>query len=243
MSASRRPSTSPPPSSTFCRTWLNVRRDLIQFFDDKELQKLADDVRTSEGACCAKVAALLNRASDQIHDKLCPAAERIGMYDVLEAHRWMVAERKLLHRDISHGNIIVEAKDAPHIQRFTDTKRPIFINEVLHGPPAPPMARLLDMDHCTRLKTTRAQVESDGDEDEGPLESCTGTPIHPGAPSSETSPSNTLLGKRAHGSLTGDARSKRMRKTGDDEPLGAASQAAPDPPRLLEGEGENISGL
>ncbi|KAF9491985.1 hypothetical protein BDN71DRAFT_1368818, partial [Pleurotus eryngii] len=56
-----------------------------------------------------------------------------GMYDILEAHRWMVAERKLLHRDISHGNIIVEAKDAQNIQEFKGKKPPAFINKILHG--------------------------------------------------------------------------------------------------------------
>lgn len=45
----------------------------------------------------------------------------------------MVAERKLLHRDISHGNIMVEAKDAWKIKKFEGKKPPIFIDEVLHG--------------------------------------------------------------------------------------------------------------
>ena len=45
----------------------------------------------------------------------------------------MVSERKLLHRDISHANIVVEAKDAPKIEKLKGPKRPVFINEVLHG--------------------------------------------------------------------------------------------------------------
>ncbi|KAF9491969.1 hypothetical protein BDN71DRAFT_1433575 [Pleurotus eryngii] len=81
-----------------------------------------------------------------------------GMYDILEAHRWMVAEHNLLHCDISHGNIIVEAKDTPNIKEFTDTNQP-----------APPMARLLDMDNCAKLNTLQAQTTLDGDEINGPL--------------------------------------------------------------------------
>ncbi|KAJ8703526.1 hypothetical protein PTI98_002143 [Pleurotus ostreatus] len=98
-----------------------------------------------------------------------------GMYDILEAHRWMVAERKLLHRDISHGNIVVEAKDAWKIKKFEGKKPPIFIDEVLHGKHAPPMARLLDMDNCANLD--RRKMKSKGGKgDDEPLRCRTGTP-------------------------------------------------------------------
>ncbi|KAF7437574.1 hypothetical protein PC9H_004416 [Pleurotus ostreatus] len=98
-----------------------------------------------------------------------------GMYDILEAHRWMVTERKLLHRDISHGNIVVEAKDSPQIPKFTG-KPPIFINEVLRGEPAPPMARLLDMDNCARLDTMAGETKTVVDATDQPLRYRTGTP-------------------------------------------------------------------
>lgn len=45
----------------------------------------------------------------------------------------MFSERKLLHRDISHGNIVVDAQDATGIVRLTGEKRPVYINEVLTG--------------------------------------------------------------------------------------------------------------
>ncbi|KDQ29985.1 hypothetical protein PLEOSDRAFT_165664 [Pleurotus ostreatus PC15] len=101
-----------------------------------------------------------------------------GMYDILEAHRWMVAERKLLHRDISHGNIVIEAKDAKKVRKLKGTKPPIFINEVLHGEPAPPMARLLDMDNCANLDTSKVKSEGEGETEDSdePLRYRTGTP-------------------------------------------------------------------
>ncbi|KAJ8703510.1 hypothetical protein PTI98_002128 [Pleurotus ostreatus] len=101
-----------------------------------------------------------------------------GMYDILEAHRWMVAERKLLHRDISHGNIVIEAKDAKEIRKFKGTKPPVFINEVLHGKPAAPMARLLDMDNCANLDTSKVKSEGEGETEDSdePLRYRTGTP-------------------------------------------------------------------
>ncbi|KAG9223410.1 hypothetical protein CCMSSC00406_0007597 [Pleurotus cornucopiae] len=89
-----------------------------------------------------------------------------GMCDVLEAHRWMVSERKLLHRDISDANIVVEVKDAPKIKKLKGLKRPVFINDVLHGTvKADPMARLIAMDNCANLAAT-AQAEEKDDEDE-----------------------------------------------------------------------------
>ena len=48
------------------------------------------------------------------------------------AHRWAVLERNLLHRDISYGNIVVDAEDAPEDRVFEDPNRMIFINGVLN---------------------------------------------------------------------------------------------------------------
>ncbi|KAG9223403.1 hypothetical protein PLEOSDRAFT_154693 [Pleurotus ostreatus PC15] len=100
-----------------------------------------------------------------------------GMYDVLEAHRWMVSERKLLHRDISHANIVVEAEDAPKIKELKGPKRPVFINEVLHGTiKANPMARLIDMDNCAKLDGSKPEEEEDEEHSDEPLRYRTGTP-------------------------------------------------------------------
>ncbi|KDQ29953.1 hypothetical protein PLEOSDRAFT_1081624 [Pleurotus ostreatus PC15] len=99
-----------------------------------------------------------------------------GMYDILEAHRFMFSERKLLHRDISHGNIVVDAQDATGIVPFTGEKRPVYINEVLTGKArADPMARLIDMDNCANLDKSRVMAKGE-DTDDKPLRYCTGTP-------------------------------------------------------------------
>ncbi|KDQ24166.1 hypothetical protein PLEOSDRAFT_1086452 [Pleurotus ostreatus PC15] len=80
------------------------------------------------------------------------------MYDILEAHRWAVQERNILHRDISIGNILVQAEDVEDGQEFTDLEyRPIFVNEVLNDDfRAPPMARLADMDNAAELDPEKA---------------------------------------------------------------------------------------
>ncbi|KAG9223541.1 hypothetical protein PLEOSDRAFT_165632 [Pleurotus ostreatus PC15] len=99
-----------------------------------------------------------------------------GMYDILEAHRFMFSERKLLHRDISHGNIVVDAQDATGIVPFTGEKRPVYINEVLTGEArADPMARLIDMDNCANLDQTNDAAKEE-DIDDKPLRDRTGTP-------------------------------------------------------------------
>ncbi|KAL4255366.1 Fungal-type protein kinase domain-containing protein [Pleurotus pulmonarius] len=99
-----------------------------------------------------------------------------GMYDILEAHRFMFLERKLLHRDISHGNIIVHAQDSANIRPLQSETRPVYINEILKGHVrADPMARLIDMDNCAYLGITDAVVEEE-DTNDKPLRYCTGTP-------------------------------------------------------------------
>ncbi|KAL4253005.1 hypothetical protein AB1N83_013816 [Pleurotus pulmonarius] len=128
-----------------------------------------------------------------------------GMYDILEAHRWAVTEHKLLHHDISPSNIIVEVQDTPNIQEFSNRKRPIFINEVLHGKPAPPIARLLDMDNGANLDTSKVKLRRGTASDE-PLRNHTCT-------------STKMRGKRGSNSIEGQTQSapKRLRKTGNNE--------------------------
>ncbi|KAF7439698.1 hypothetical protein PC9H_000034 [Pleurotus ostreatus] len=77
------------------------------------------------------------------------------MYDILEAHRWAVMERNIIHRDISHGNIFVEAEDfkGEDEEEFKGTEyRPIFVNEIIEKQEnADPMARLGDLDNAAEL--------------------------------------------------------------------------------------------
>ncbi|KAJ8699012.1 hypothetical protein PTI98_005651 [Pleurotus ostreatus] len=82
------------------------------------------------------------------------------MYDILEAHRWAVLERNILHRDISHGNIFVQAEDFKEEdeKEFAGKElRPIFVNEILENmKDADPMARLGDMDNAAELDRDKA---------------------------------------------------------------------------------------
>ncbi|KAL4259849.1 hypothetical protein AB1N83_009335 [Pleurotus pulmonarius] len=99
------------------------------------------------------------------------------MYDILEAHRWAVARRGILHRDISHGNIIIGAKDyvgEEQDNKFKDENPPVFVNEVLTGIPSDPAARLLDFDNGIQLScpNTGSEVVNES----GPMRQRTGTP-------------------------------------------------------------------
>ncbi|KDQ22007.1 hypothetical protein PLEOSDRAFT_161809 [Pleurotus ostreatus PC15] len=83
-----------------------------------------------------------------------------SMYDILEAHRWAVLERNIIHRDISHGNIFVQAEDfkEENEKEFAGKEsRPIFVNEIVENVKnADPMARLGDMDNAAELNRDKA---------------------------------------------------------------------------------------
>ncbi|KDQ32500.1 hypothetical protein PLEOSDRAFT_153815 [Pleurotus ostreatus PC15] len=105
------------------------------------------------------------------------------MYDILEAHRWAVMERNIIHRDISHGNIFVQAKDSKgeDEEEFKGTEhRPIFVNEIIENTKnADPMARLGDLDNAAELDRKAAVSPSfvaRRDTIDEPLRYRTGTP-------------------------------------------------------------------
>ncbi|KAL0952354.1 hypothetical protein HGRIS_006634 [Hohenbuehelia grisea] len=81
------------------------------------------------------------------------------MYDILEAHRWAVATRNILHRDISWANILVhpEGSQTTNLQGH----RPKFIDELLSGVPhSPSNALLFDLDNACELDRSRAKAPS-----------------------------------------------------------------------------------
>ncbi|TBU37826.1 hypothetical protein BD309DRAFT_1004721 [Dichomitus squalens] len=56
-----------------------------------------------------------------------------AIYDVLEVHRTVLRERKILHRDMSINNILMYPKRADVGGRAMSSKAPIFIKDVLGG--------------------------------------------------------------------------------------------------------------
>ncbi|KAF9497834.1 hypothetical protein BDN71DRAFT_1444258 [Pleurotus eryngii] len=84
----------------------------------------------------------------------------MAMYDILEAHRWAVRKRNVIHRDISIGNIIINPKDKSNAH-LNEIGRPIFINEVLtKAEHALPVARLYDFDNGAENDRKLAQTPS-----------------------------------------------------------------------------------
>ncbi|KAJ8519584.1 hypothetical protein ONZ45_g3491 [Pleurotus djamor] len=71
------------------------------------------------------------------------------MYDVLEAHRFAVKNRNILHRDISIGNILINPKQARDIQNiYKGADRPKFISEVFSGKYSESLALIIDLDNA-----------------------------------------------------------------------------------------------
>ncbi|KAL4267392.1 hypothetical protein AB1N83_002342 [Pleurotus pulmonarius] len=84
----------------------------------------------------------------------------MAMYDILEAHRWAVKKRNVIHRDISIGNILINPKDELKAD-LDESGRPIFINEVLTKEEhALPVARLYDFDNGAENDRNLAQTPS-----------------------------------------------------------------------------------
>ncbi|KAL4257194.1 hypothetical protein AB1N83_014016 [Pleurotus pulmonarius] len=84
------------------------------------------------------------------------------MYDILEAHRWAVMERNVVHGDISHGNIFILAEGVGKVKEkkrkeLMGKDRPIFVNEIIEDEEnADPMACLGDPDDGAELDHERA---------------------------------------------------------------------------------------
>lgn len=93
----------------------------------------------------------------------------MSMYDILEAHRYAVMKKQVMHRDISHRNILVNPFG------ITDTipEGPIFVNAILNSQSkAQPTALICDLDNgCVyRGVENSAEIKEQ-------LKSRTGTPM------------------------------------------------------------------
>ncbi|KAL0948586.1 hypothetical protein HGRIS_011145 [Hohenbuehelia grisea] len=91
------------------------------------------------------------------------------VYDALEAHRWAVRERRILHRDVSPMNILINVQGLPSAP-CAGAK---FIDDILppkHGAMAKPYAVLCDLDNGCRLDEISSQDDK--------LQEITGTPMY-----------------------------------------------------------------
>ncbi|KAJ8487699.1 hypothetical protein ONZ45_g14228 [Pleurotus djamor] len=86
-----------------------------------------------------------------------------NMYDTVEAHRYAVKEKNILHRDLSWSNILRLPKEAMPLQIDEhDPTRPKFIDEVLDSTKkcAPPRILIIDLDCATEYDFSKAQSPS-----------------------------------------------------------------------------------
>ncbi|KAK0439669.1 hypothetical protein EV421DRAFT_847299 [Armillaria borealis] len=68
----------------------------------------------------------------------------MSMYDILEAHRYAVMKKQVMHRDMSHQNILVN----PFGIADTSPEGPIFVNTILNSQSkAQPTALICDLDN------------------------------------------------------------------------------------------------
>lgn len=90
---------------------------------------------------CESLIDFLKCMYDILEGELCITSPIGLVLTDLAAHRWAVLERNIIHRDISHGNIMVHAEDFEDEDLENDVKkeftgeehRPIFVNGVLTG--------------------------------------------------------------------------------------------------------------
>ncbi|KAL0954092.1 hypothetical protein HGRIS_005238 [Hohenbuehelia grisea] len=119
-----------------------------------------------------------------------------AMYDVLEAHRFGVQHRKILHRDISQMNILIHPEENSYADLFDledPDLRPKFIDEVLNKEEkAKPLAILFDLDHACSFNIPEVYANQEEFETlaldvdapnhisfkSDPLKARTGTPIY-----------------------------------------------------------------
>lgn len=69
----------------------------------------------------------------------------MSRYDILEAHQYAVMKKQVMHRDMSHRNILVNPFGLPD----TNPEGPIFVNTILdsRNKGAQPTALICDLDN------------------------------------------------------------------------------------------------
>ncbi|RDX55667.1 hypothetical protein OH76DRAFT_1313290, partial [Lentinus brumalis] len=140
----------------------------IRSADGKLLQKGAgDDARVKLRLVLYDYGADLQKAQS-VNDLLK------AIYDVLEVHRTIYIQRRVLHRDMSANNILMYPRWADIKDRKVLESMPPLIQDILDGRIRPLEQRvahclLIDLDHAVLLDTEEAHME---------LASRTGTPMY-----------------------------------------------------------------
>ncbi|KAK0457673.1 uncharacterized protein EV420DRAFT_472252 [Desarmillaria tabescens] len=94
----------------------------------------------------------------------------MSMYDILEAHRYAVMKKQVMHRDMSHRNILMNPFGIPD----TNPEGPIFVNAILNSQNkgAQPTALICDLDNGCVYRGAESSEEI-----KEQLKSRTGTPM------------------------------------------------------------------
>ncbi|THU92429.1 hypothetical protein K435DRAFT_780243, partial [Dendrothele bispora CBS 962.96] len=105
-------------------------------------------------------------------------SEAVGaLYDILEASRWAIVKRRILHRDISPGNVFIRPKP-PSLPKDDVC----FVQGVYESnPQSPSLTTLLDIDNGVQLPPTHKslkEIYSSPDAATHELKALTGTPMY-----------------------------------------------------------------
>ncbi|THU95887.1 hypothetical protein K435DRAFT_778820, partial [Dendrothele bispora CBS 962.96] len=105
-------------------------------------------------------------------------SEAVGaLYDILEASRWAIVKRRVLHRDISPGNVFIHP-EPPSLPKDDVC----FVQGVYESnPQSPSLTMLLDLDNGVQLPPTHKslkEIYSSPDATTHELKALTGTPMY-----------------------------------------------------------------
>ncbi|KAK7440597.1 hypothetical protein VKT23_016945 [Stygiomarasmius scandens] len=132
--------------------WVKLEKpsNSIQFvtLPDLEFDKMPYTRRSRER--------LMLKSTGEPFDKCKTLSDAVGAtYDMLEASRWAIVHRRVLHRDISARNVLVYP--VPESYPKGDA---CFINGIYEkNPKAPSLAVLMDLDHGVKLLGTHQSLE------------------------------------------------------------------------------------
>ncbi|KAI0324620.1 hypothetical protein GY45DRAFT_1392082 [Cubamyces sp. BRFM 1775] len=135
-----------------------ARKELVEFFDGERAAYI-ETVRPEYNACAKHRMILADMGESwllakSVNDLL------MAVYDVLEVHRTLAVHAKILHRDISIGNVLMYPKYAPCANHMVMEDAPLLIDDVLADEPRLPEQRiarclLIDFDLALSIAENR----------------------------------------------------------------------------------------